>query len=79
MPPLGIQIDGFPNASQNFRAQYPGHFLIKSGYILVVSFTKLMGSGSHCSKIDGFPKTHRTYANGATDLPQSEIPQLPLS
>ena len=25
-----------------------------------------MGSGTHCSKIDGFPGTHGTHANGAT-------------
>ena len=25
-----------------------------------------MGSRSHCSKIDGFPETHGTHANGAT-------------
>ena len=25
-----------------------------------------MGSGTHCSKIDGFPGTHGTLANGAT-------------
>ena len=24
-----------------------------------------MGSGTHCSKIDGFPGTHETHANGA--------------
>jgi len=27
-----------------------------------------MGSGTHCLKVDGFPGTHRTHANGATDL-----------
>ena len=26
-----------------------------------------MGSGTHCSKTDGFPGTHGTHANGATD------------
>ena len=30
-------------------------------------FPKLMGSGTHCSKIDGFLGTHGTHANGATD------------
>ena len=29
------------------------------------SFQKLMGSGTHCSKIDGFPGTRGTHANGA--------------
>ena len=28
-------------------------------------FPKLMGSGTHCSKIDGFQGTHVTHANGA--------------
>ena len=27
-----------------------------------------MGSGTHCLKIDGFPGTHGTHANGATEL-----------
>ena len=27
-------------------------------------FQKLMGSGTHLSKIDGFPGTHGTHANG---------------
>ena len=27
-----------------------------------------MGSGTHCSKIDGFPGTHGTHANGATGI-----------
>ena len=27
-----------------------------------------MGSGTHCSKTDGFPGTHGTHANGATAL-----------
>ena len=29
-------------------------------------FSKLMGSGTHCSKIDGFLGTHGTHVNGAT-------------
>ena len=29
-------------------------------------FTKLMGSRTHCSKIDRFLGTHETHANGAT-------------
>ena len=29
-------------------------------------FPKLMGSRTHLSKIDGFPGTHWTHANGAT-------------
>ena len=28
-----------------------------------------MGSGTHCSKINGFLGTHGTHANGATDKP----------
>ena len=37
-----------------------------------------MGSGTHYSKIDGFPGIHGTHANGATDLvlPQATIPQV---
>ena len=27
-----------------------------------------MGSGTHCSKINGFPGTHGTHANEATDI-----------
>ena len=27
-----------------------------------------MGSGTHCSKTDGFPGTHGTHANGATEV-----------
>ena len=27
-----------------------------------------MGSGTHCSEIDGFPGTHGTHVNGATAL-----------
>ena len=29
-----------------------------------------MGSGTHCSKIDGFPGTQETHANGANGLTQ---------
>ena len=32
----------------------------------IAFFPKLMGSGTHCSKIDEFPWTHGTYTNGAT-------------
>jgi len=34
-----------------------------------------MGSGTHCSKTDGFPGTHGTHANGATaiNLPKVDI------
>ena len=35
-----------------------------------------MGSGTHSSKIDGFPGTHGTHANGATeyvDLKHAEL------
>ena len=37
-------------------------------------FPKLMGSGTHCSKIDGFPGTHGTHANGATAI----LDRLPI-
>ena len=30
-----------------------------------------MGSGTHCSKIDGFPGTHGTHANRATAVQYS--------
>ena len=30
--------------------------------------SKSMGSGTHCSNIDGFLGTHGTHANGATEL-----------
>ena len=36
-------------------------------WVNVICFIKkLRGSGTHCSKIDGFPGTHGTHANGAT-------------
>lgn len=50
MTPLGIEIDGFPNASRPLLL-----FLKWKGRYLVLSF-----------KIDGFPGTHVTHANGAT-------------
>jgi len=31
-------------------------------------FPKLIDSRTHCSKIDGFPGTNGTHANGATGL-----------
>ena len=31
-------------------------------------YPKLMGSGTHCSKIDGYPGTHGTHANKATEF-----------
>ena len=31
--PLGIQIDGFPNATLISKSQLPAHFLLKCGYI----------------------------------------------
>ena len=31
-------------------------------------FLKLIGPETHGSKIDGFPGTHETHANGATEL-----------
>ena len=37
-----------------------------------------MGSGTHCSKIDGFPGTHGNYANGATETQFSPI-NFPLT
>ena len=37
MAPIGIQIDGFPNATQNSQAKIPSHFPLKSGQILIVS------------------------------------------
>ena len=36
-------------------------------------FPKLKGSGTHCSKIDGFPGTYGTHANGATDTRNHSI------
>ena len=38
-----------------------------------------MGSGTHCSKTDGFPGTHGTHANGATDSDRLEKTDIDLN
>ena len=65
---LGIQINGLQNVTY-FKFSTPISLLNKKGANFSPFFPKLMGSGIHCSKIDGFPGTHGTngtYANGAT-------------
>ena len=62
----------------NSQALFLACFELKRGQIIVLSFQnwwvpdpigqKLMGSGTHWSKIDGFPGTHGTHANGATAI-----------
>ena len=43
-------------------------YVVNSKSIVFIDFilSKLIGSGTHYSKIDGFPGTHGTHANGAT-------------
>ena len=53
MTPLGISVDGFPNDKKVALFEF-GNFLLD-----IYIFTQ---------KIDGFPGTHGTQANGATGL-----------
>ena len=41
-----------------------------------LSFLKLMGSGTHCSKIDGFPGTYGTHTSEATDRAKCGRPNV---
>ena len=65
MAPLGIKIDGFPNAISRYKTPFFACFKLKRVNVTPI-FPKLIGSGTLCSKIDGFPGTHGTHANGAT-------------
>ena len=64
--PLGIQIDGFPNNISRYQTLCLAWFKLKR-VNLTPFFPKLMGSGTHCSEIDGFLGTRGTHTNGATN------------
>ena len=61
--PLGILVDGFPNDKKVTLFEF-GNFLLDI-YILT---QKIDGFRNPLLKIDGFPGTHGTHANGATVL-----------
>ena len=63
---IGIQIDGFPNAINQGLKLPTLLVLICKRVNFSPFFRKLMCSWTNCSKIDGFPGSHGTHANGAT-------------
>ena len=65
--PLGIQVDGFQKLFLRLHPLSPARWIKKGVYFGPLS-PILMGSETHCSKIDGFLGTHGTHANGAIVL-----------
>ena len=61
MAPLGISVDGFPNDKKVTLFEF-GNFLLS-----FTSTQKIYGFWNPLLKTDGFPGTHGTHTNGATD------------
>ena len=53
------------------QIEYKSTFKVRNLGDFQFFLPKLMGSGTHCLKIDGFPGTHGTHANGATVVDKS--------
>ncbi len=77
MAPLAIWIDGFekifaaPHLTlkvTNLEISKEKKYLLKICLIYINSFSKIDGFVEPSSQIDGFGRTHRTHANGATEV-----------
>ena len=75
MAPLAISIDGFEKffaaphlilKVTNLEISKEKKYLLKICLIYINSFSKIDGFVEPSSQIDGFGRTHRTRANGAT-------------
>ena len=51
---------------EDIQIEYKSTFKVRNLGDFQFFLPKLMGSGTHCLKIDGFPGTHGTHTNGAT-------------